>query len=398
MNLLKKFAGFVVSVIIAFNAMSAFAAADYNADSADAVQDSKSIQDESFAGFPEFIQGRTFLKDNFRVMAADDDHIWAVGDPDRKGLYKSKDYGDTWEKVYEFSKEIQGIHFTKHGSLLVSISTDRWACEEDGQLFRSRDKGVSFELVLDFKSGVATSWNMASDDRGFVYVSEYGYKRLPNNSRRIYRSKDDGLTWELIYSPEEQDQYHNHIVVIDNQNSDIIYQSVGDYHNACIMKSTDGGNTWKVIVRGYHPTSAVQFDDYIVWGLDSSPYCGIAILDKKSDIIENTFILPEGYGGSVYDMLYANDVIYAGFLSYAGYEWDGTIFISKDKGKTWEKYANWPKTPEQAIGFLKFTALGDYGFIAVTLPVEGYGSDGYYRGTVRFPLIQEEQSEVENLQ
>jgi len=401
-NLLKRWAGLMIPVIIvALNTMLAFAAPGDIADdsqNADGLQGSDSARgDESFKNFPSFIEGNRFLKDNFRVMATDGEYIWAVGDPDRRGLYKSDDYGDTWQEVYVFDKEIQGMHFTKKGSMLVSVSTDRWAYKGDGQLFRSQDGGKSFEHVLDFESGVATSWNMASDDEGYVYASEYGYKRLPDNSRRIYRSKDDGWSWEIIYSPEEQDQYHNHIIIIDNKNPNIIYQSVGDFHNASIIKSTDRGKTWKTIAKGYHPTSAVQFDDYIVLGLDSSPYCGIAILNKQNDTIENTFILPEGYGGSVYDMLYVNDVIYAGFLSYAGYEWDGTIFISKDKGRTWEKLANWPKFPEQAVGFLKFTALGDYGFIAVTMPVMGYGNDGYYRGTVRFPLIQApQQIEAEN--
>ncbi len=343
---------------------------------------------------PYFATEYTLLEPYMKVMEADKKYLWAAGGITEKEfmkiLYRSVDYGDTWEKVYQFDTRIEGMHVTYNNVLIISTSKDRWDKAANGELWRSDNQGKDFHRVLKLESGAASNWNITSDTEGYIFVSEYGYKSLPNNARRIYRSKDHGLTWEKIYEPEEVQGYHNHVITIDQENNNTIYQVIGDNVKKIIM-STDRGNTWEEILSGYHPTSALQIDQYMLWGLDNLPYSGIIRYDLETGDHDYSLITPKPYRGSIYDMLYVNNIIYAGLLSYAEDSWDGSIFISKDKGETWDLFATWPKISNMGIGFYEFTTIGDYGYIWVTLPMMKDGIKESYQGTLRFKLVTEKK-------
>ena len=326
-----------------------------------------------------------------RVMAVDDVYLWAgSGDNswETNTLYRSDDFGDTWIKTAKFDKTIESVHITYDNTILVSLSKGRWLKEANSEILVSKDGGDSFQSVLALKSGAAYTWNIASDDEGYIFVSEYGYKSLPNNSRRIYRSKDGGLNWEIVYEPKETQGYHNHIIHIDQNDKNIIYQVIGDDVKA-ILKSTDRGDTWKKMISGtYHPTSVIQIENDLLWGLDCAPKSGIIKYNTSSKKLGFAFQTPKPYGGSIYDMMYVNDIIYAGFLSYSepSNHWDGSIFISRDKGKTWENFCIWPKYQNMGVGIYKFSHQGDYGYIWGVFPLDEGGT--CYYGTLRFKLIK----------
>lgn len=342
---------------------------------------------------PSFGTDYEFLQSGVSVLGADEDHLWAIGGNPQDGygrvLLKSKDFGDSWDKVYAFKKRVEGIHITPNNTILVSTSNGRWLPNADCEIFRSVDQGKSFKKVLDLESGAAISWNFASDDEGYIFVSEYGYKLLPDNARRIYRSSDSGLTWKKVYQAKETFGHHNHVISIDPNNNNIIYQSIGDIHKM-ILRSTDRGNTWKKIISHYNPTSVLQLEDTILWGLDNHPKSGIMRYNTKTKKVDYSLETPLPLRGSIYDLLYVHDVIYAGLLSYGepNQTWDGSILISKDKGVTWETFAIWPKyDANSAIGFYNFTAQGDYGFINSTLPIVTDGKVQHFNGTLRFKLL-----------
>lgn len=199
---------------------------------------------------PYFASEYEFLDPFIKVMAADDTYLWAGGGNNSwqtDTLYRSSDYGDTWEEIQRFDKNIQSIHITYDGSILVSLSQGRWLKDANSQIVLSKDGGHSFEPVLDLQSGAVYTWNIASDHEGYIFVSEYGYKDLPDNARRIYRSKDSGLNWEIVYEPKESQGYHNHVISIDKNDNNIIYQVVGDDQKA-ILRSKDRGDSWTEII------------------------------------------------------------------------------------------------------------------------------------------------------
>lgn len=334
-----------------------------------------------------------FLRPGFKVVEKDSTYIWAIGGENQnnfnKILYKSDDLGRSFEKVYDFNRLIEGVHISRDGIILVCLSEGRWKDESKSEILISGDRGKNFKKVLDIKSGAAINWSFDSDEFGAIFISEYGYKFGANNARRIYRSLDKGESFQLIYNPKEEYGQHNHRLQIDRENPNIIYQVVGD-ENKKILRSRDRGKSWEVIVRGYHPTAILQIDEYILFGLDNYPISGILRYGKKDGKLDYSFKTPKPYSGSNYDMIYENGIIYAGFLSYSSHNnyWPGSMFISKDKGKTWEIFMSWPKLNENSgIGFYNILAKDGYGFIEGVFPMYVNGKPGMYSGSLKFKLL-----------
>lgn len=339
---------------------------------------------------PIFKSEYEYLTPGIHVLEADEDYLWAIGGEKtlkKRILYKSSDLGERWEEFYVFEKPIEGMHITDTGEMLVSISDGRWETNSNCEILKLY--GKNFKTVLELESGAALNWNFASDEEGYIFISEYGYKNLPNNARRIYRSKDKGETWENVFSPKEEEGHHNHVISIDKDDPNIIYQVIGD-EDKRIIKSEDRGDTWDVLLRDYHPTAELQIDDNIFWALDNVPNSGILRFNKKTEELNYSFETPEPFKGSIYDMLYENGVIYAGLLSYSepSNYWDGSMFISRDKGETWENFAIWPKLDESsAIGLINFTSKDGYGFINAKVPAIVNGENSHYNGTIKFKLL-----------
>lgn len=342
---------------------------------------------------PEIKTDYKLLERNIVVLGKDDENLWASGTVfNDKGdtLFKSSDLGETWEEVYKFENNIEGIHISKINVLFVSTSLGRWEEEAKAEVYRSENSGVDFEKVLDVESGAAINWNFASDDEGYVYISEYGYKNPPNNARRIYRSSDNGKNFEVVYKPEEQEEYHNHAIGIDSQDNNIIYQAIGDLERKIII-SKDRGETWETLIEGMDPTSILDLGDTILFGLDSKPKSGIVKYDKASGEFEYALEVELPYGGSIYDMVYKNGVVYAGLLSYddENHTWPGSVFISKDEGETWEPLVIWPKLEKDTgVAFSNFIEKDGYIFINSRLPLIDSTGVTKYAGTLRLKAIE----------
>ncbi|HWI62179.1 MAG TPA: S-layer homology domain-containing protein [Symbiobacteriaceae bacterium] len=337
---------------------------------------------------PSLVPGDRFLQPGFRVMEADATGVWASGDGGRS-LFRSEDRGITWERLYDFDRTIQAIHLTPRGALFVSVSDLGWERNTDAELYRSTNGGRAFASVLRVESGYIRFWSLASDAAGFVYATEYGYKDLPDNARRIYRSSNDGAAWRVIATLPEAQGCHLHRILVDRHDPRRLFLSVGDGPNSRVLRSPDRGVTWELLVDGVNPTGACQFAGHITWGLDNTPRAGFVLTDPDTGAEVGAFEPPYPYYGSAYDLLLADGVLYTGLLSYfwESHWWDGSLWTSRDEGRTWDLWAVWPKQPGEGIGFYKFTRQGGDGYVYATLPLVEGGSVIPFEGTVRFPLL-----------
>ena len=318
----------------------------------------------------------TFGPAYHRVMAVGSGVVWAIGVgahvPPATELLKSTDGGATYTSVIDFGKGIRVVHVTPQGSVLVGVG-DQWDTLEICELHRSTD-GATFTKIMDFVDGGLVWWNIDSDPEGYVFCSEYGTKAYPNNARKIYRSTNDGATFSMIYDPDPVENYHNHGILIDPYDYNVIYQSIGDAGNRTILKSTDRGNTWTAPVGlvGYQPTSGVVFKDYILWAKEVSPM-GALKHDKTTDTV--TQCLEVAGVGSPYFTMMARNVAYIAFPATGDY---GTaqLYMTRDVGGTWSLVKEWEQ-PYVGSG----RSLGnlvqyddDYGFVFHGAPTEYYGS------------------------
>lgn len=352
----------------------------------------------TFDNFIDFVTGYMLLEWGITVLEAEGGRLWATriardeyGQRYRTGeLLKSTDYGESWVMVYAFDQPVNAIYADGFGNIFVTTTLDRWAPVGTGRMYRSSDSGETFQKVLDVLSGVPIRWNIASQD-GTMFASEYGFKWEGDNARRIYRSLDFGETWQIVFEPEPIRNFHHHVTIITEDGT--VYQSIGDWGNSKIIRSTNNGESWETVYGSYlfQPTSAVVFDTHILWGLDGGPWNGVARYDRITGEFTESLRLTYPFAGSNYDMVNAHGVVYAMFLSYRGGQYDhpASIFFSTDEGYTWELMGYIEKAPEFAIGFYHIIVDDRFGYIDFGGPIyqDGIMVD-FYRGTLRFELLE----------
>lgn len=323
------------------------------------------------------------LNTNIRALVAYKDGILGIGGVNEKKskiLYYSNDGCQTWDWIQEFSNYIKAIHIDSKDNIFISTGEKTWTDECKSEIYLMEDLKSNKEKVLDIKSGVVLNWNIASDNDGYMFISEYGYKNMEDNPRRIYRSKDYGKTWDIAYDPKKENGYHNHIIHIDVNNPDNIYQVIGD-DNKRILKSSDRGDTWNVVDRNYHPTSVYQVGKHLLYGLDGYPFGGF----KVFDMIENKAVkdIKLNYKGSFYDIEKVGEDLFATMLSYESHNWPGIIYRSKDNGKTWEEYIIFNRPDNIGVGIDTITYDDENIYLSGGFPAYIDGKLMWHEGTIK---------------
>jgi photosystem II stability/assembly factor-like uncharacterized protein len=168
---------------------------------------------------------KTPAHNNLQDIAVwDDAAALVVGDEGT--VLVTQDGGQTWINVEvplrEFGEQLLQAHVEK--------STDRaWIAGTFGTLFRSLDRGVSWEMV---HPEIDVAWNdvtVAPDGTVWI-VGEFGSVR---------RSTDGGETWEDVAVDTEISLMS--IAFADASNAVVVGLS------GTIAQSTDGGQTWQIV-------------------------------------------------------------------------------------------------------------------------------------------------------
>jgi photosystem II stability/assembly factor-like uncharacterized protein len=193
--------------------------------------------------------------------------------PVNGGVFKSIDYGRTWQPIFD-DQPTASI-----GALAVSISNPNVVYVGSGEglhrpdlsvgdgIYKSTDAGKTW-VHLGLHDGQQIA-QLAIDpknaDRLFVAVAGHPYG--PSEERGIYRSVDGGKTFEKVLYRDENVGASD--VQIDPSNPAIVYAALwesreGPWENGVfngdgggILKSTDGGKTWRQLTKGL-PSGIVQ--------------------------------------------------------------------------------------------------------------------------------------------
>ncbi|HZD94491.1 MAG TPA: transcriptional regulator, partial [Candidatus Sulfotelmatobacter sp.] len=157
-------------------------------------------------------------------------------------LYLSIDSGKSWSRLAHLgsSSEMVLDHVVIDPADSRNIFIAAWNAQlpsSDGDLFRSRDGGKSWDIVADLHGKSLRALSIApSNPKTLVAGALEG----------IYRSLDAGQTWQFI-SPENHAEIKNiESIAIDPVNSDVIY--AGTWHLP--WKTEDGGKSWHNIKKG----------------------------------------------------------------------------------------------------------------------------------------------------
>jgi photosystem II stability/assembly factor-like uncharacterized protein len=193
--------------------------------------------------------------------------------PVNGGVFKSIDYGRTWQPIFDDqpTASIGAVAVAPSNPDIVYVGSGEGLHRPDlsvgDGIYKSTDAGKTWthlglrdaqqiaQLVVDPKK----------TDRIFVAVAGHPYG--PNEERGVYRSLDAGKTFEKVLYRDENVGASD--VQIDPSNPAIVYAALwesreGPWENGVfngdgggILKSTDGGKTWRQLSRGL-PGNIVQ--------------------------------------------------------------------------------------------------------------------------------------------
>ena len=197
------------------------------------------------------------------------------------GIYRTGDFGDTWELL---SEETKDIFITQ----LVVSSQGAWFAGTWGDgVYRSTDNGLSW-IKTSYGMGDAYINYLALDSEDNVYAGVHG-PHLDYHGEGVYRSTDRGNNWFPVY----RNSGISHVKAIAFHPDGIIL--LGSWYARGVYLSTDGGESWvhsktedepdpRKSITIYHPRGGEELENGsqhdIIW---NSEGIEIVIIEYSAD-------------------------------------------------------------------------------------------------------------------
>lgn len=288
----------------------------------------------------------------------DDGTVYGIGGGTNTRLVKSVDGGEKWVSVYDFAPtQTRAPFVTRKGTILQALV---------GSVHRSIDKGVTFTKCLDFThpETVMMNWNWAEDWDGTVYAGQYGNVRTPDgigyvNLAYLWKTTDEGLSWERIDFFVDKTDKHIHHVRVDKY-TNRLYVSIGDGIKQ-LYYSDDKGTSWTKIggdTTGFTGLTCVPgarfFSDDLAPG-------GNAIWKTTDDINLVQVYKPNStYDTQTYSCVAfdESEIWVACNNEYKLSTIMSSLLRSVDSGLTWEVYADSDGINEASFVFMGFDRWG----------------------------------------
>lgn len=247
---------------------------------------------------------------------------------------------------------------------------------DPGTLYRSADLGQTWDLVADEIDGAF--WTLADDGQGTVWGSLHAY-----NKAVLYRSTDDGLTWEAwqdfhevfpeyatTYAEGDDRRSLRHLHAVDYRNGKL-FVGVGDVTRFTVM-SEDGGETWKQVwSEGFTASVPLADGSGLLLGPDRLQAHGVALYDFALGQTKEVWSpIPYDYAGYTYSLMQMDDIYYAAFHTETNevddFSGHSGIIVSPD-GQTWYPFFTIEKLTNDARTDM-FLATGEwysYGHVSI---------------------------------
>ncbi len=167
-------------------------------------------------------------------------------------MYTSVDGGESWSRITSFNYPTLYIdHIIVDPRDVKTIYVGAHRHKNPGGFFKSTDAGQTWTEAKDLKGEALHALTQSSKTPDIL---------IAGTNSGILRSKDAGESWERLPTAATPGLINVESLAIDPRNTDVIY--AGTWYLP--YKSTDGGQTWKVIKNG-------MIDDSDVFAIDIDP-------------------------------------------------------------------------------------------------------------------------------
>lgn len=177
----------------------------------------------------------------------------SIGD----GLYRTKDGGNTWEKLgFDKSERIANIIINPENSneIFVAVLGALWSDSEERGVYKSTDAGTTWTklLYVNPKTGCA---DLAIDPKNpqVLYASMWEFRRTAwsfesgGEQSALYKTTDGGKTWNKIHNGFPKGKLGRLAIAIAPSNPTILYTVIEAEEDLKkgLYRSDDAGENWK---------------------------------------------------------------------------------------------------------------------------------------------------------
>lgn len=271
-------------------------------------------------------------------------------------LYRSINYGKTWEKIASVPAKFLrfGASYSTLLSRLlrtgihnvVSLNSANLLLIADGKIYRLDLNKNLLRKIHHLRIGRRPLRNACCvDAKNNIYYGEY-WLNPKRKEVKVYKSSNDGESWQPIYSFPEGTIRHIHALQWDRFTC-WLWVATGDLDSECkIGYSEDGGKNFHIIGSGseiWRTMTLIFTQDYVYWGTDGEREQNyICRWKRPKGPIEQ---LKAVDGPVYYSTLLKNGIIVvATGVEGASTEWDrfAHLWASPD-GINWAELAKWEK-------------------------------------------------------
>ncbi len=287
-------------------------------------------------------------------------HALSSGGPG-SGLFKSSDGGDTWTELTNNPGLPDGLK-GKIGVAASPAQADRvWALVEakDGGLFRSDDGGQT--------------WQRLSEDaelrrRAWYYMHIYADPQDPETvwvlNLQCWKSTDGGRTFTAVATPHGD----NHDLWIDPRNPQRMIE--GNDGGACV--TLNGGASWSTLynqptAQMYHVTTDTQLPYRVYGSQQDNTAISIPSLSSRGAITQTEWYEPGG-GESGYIAIQPDDsnIVYGGAIGSGAF--NGRLFRYDHRTGQERNITVWPEETGMGDGAISLKYRFQWTFPIVISP------------------------------
>lgn len=216
---------------------------------------------------------------NLRVHAVCGNVLWASSG---YTLYRSDNRELRWEKIKQIPAKKSRSFLSRlyllqrllraRISNVIPLESGAILVIADRKIYRVLPDIKQIKEVHKIRRGRALSASgFCVDAKGFVYYGEY-WLNPKREAVYSYKSSDEGISWERLYSFPQGTVRHVHVFQCDPF-TNCLWVATGDKNHECLIAySKDGGQTLNIIGSGsqqWRTTSLMFTKDYVYWGTDA---------------------------------------------------------------------------------------------------------------------------------
>ena len=266
-----------------------------------------------------------------------------------EGIYKSIDGGRTWKLMgLEATRSIHRIiiHRDNPNVVYAGATGPTWGADEARGVYRTKDGGQTWEKILyiNEETGVGDMVvDPANPNKLIVAMWEHGRKPWTFNSggpgSGLHVTYDGGDSWERRTSKDglPKGDLGRIGLAIAPSKTNIVYALVEAKVNA-LYKSTDGGHKWSKVSDKNIGNRPFYYADIFVDPKNENRLFNLYSYISRSEDAGKSF---SGIGGGVHPDHHAF-WIHPDHPNYIIEGNDGGLNISRDGGNTWRFVENLP--------------------------------------------------------